>query len=76
MNEHFDGFAEDDHFNRMRGFRRMARNLANLIPIADPLEFERRSGRALCELCGHELADHPEVDGGLTIDCSGRLSHL
>jgi hypothetical protein len=60
---------------KMRRFRRQAKNMAAMIdwPFEDAME--RASGLCLCELCGLEYFDHPE-ENGLVLTCDGRLWKL
>lgn len=60
---------------KMRGYKRMARNMAAMIdwPFEDMME--RASALCICEKCGMNYADHPE-ENGLVLTCDGRLWKL
>lgn len=50
-----------------------------LFEIGDPDDFMRASGEVICETCGYQLFDHPELKGrakGLRMTCDGKKVKL
>ena len=67
--------------DRMRAFKRMAQNMATLLPTLPDAEdgLKRASGQAVCDKCGLMLSDHPMVgpnEARMTVGCDGNLYHL
>lgn len=63
--------------NKCRAYRRMARNMAALIP-ADQLpmhDFTRADGNVPCKECGLPYSEHPEARNVPTfhVTCAGRI---
>lgn len=67
-----------DDYEKWRRFKKMTRSLAAQIEKLHPdlLDFTRASGQCECEICGLEYFDHPQLENGLFVVCSGRLFHL
>lgn len=61
--------------DRMRAFKRMARNMAAMIDWPSDEKMIRVAGNAVCDKCGLCYSDHPE-ENGLTLACDGRLLKL
>jgi hypothetical protein len=70
-------FVHRDIASRANAFRRMARNMAALIPRTSvPMdEFTRAAGEGLCAECGLMYFDHPDVRETPTFHllCNGRV---
>lgn len=60
---------------RMRRFRKMARNMAAMIDWPFEDKMERAGGDVVCDKCGLLYFDHPE-ENGLVLTCDGRLWKL
>lgn len=60
---------------RMRRFKRMAKNMAGMIDWPHEEQMNHASGHCICEKCGLEYFDHPE-ENGLNLTCEGRLVKL
>jgi len=63
------------HFDKMRAYKRQARNMAKMIDWPFEEKMERASGLCICALCGLNYQDHPE-ENGLFLSCDGRLLKL
>jgi hypothetical protein len=61
--------------DRVRAFRKQARNMAKMIDWPFEDKMVRASGLVICEKCGLEYFDHPE-ENGLFLTCDGRLLKL
>lgn len=67
-----------EDFEKWRRFKRMARNMAARIVSTpyDLMNVDRASGNAICDDCGLDYNDHPEVEHLVVRTCDNRLWKL
>lgn len=67
-----------DKSDLWRRYRKQARLIADMVDDSfAERDFERAGGQCVCEHCGLEYLDHPQVhDGILHLLCDGRFVKL
>lgn len=62
---------------KMRRFRKQAEALAKLVDASkSELDFVRADARLVCETCGLEYLDHPQLENILFLICDGMFVKL